>query len=624
MTMKRIVIGTAGHVDHGKTSLIKAMTGVDCDRLKEEKQRGLTIELGFTFLDLPSGTRVGVVDVPGHVKFIRHMLSGASGIDLVLLVVAADEGVMPQTVEHIQICGLLGIERGIVVLTKTDMVDDDLLQLAKSDIQDFVSKTFLRDAPIVPVSSVTGEGLDELRRTIDGQLSDLSERKLDRIPVLPVDRVFTIKGFGTVVTGTMKQGFFQEEQEVEVQPAGLKARVRNIQVYGEDVDKAFAGTRTAINLQGLATDDIARGQWVVPAGSIGPTLVLDARIDLLDDPGKSMVKVHIGTAEVMAEMNVRVADGVTVARMRLKEPVVACFGDRFIIRTVSPARTVAGGTVLNPSPARRFSEDIVQDLLDPARARQLRGVIKDAGLRGISKGALAAAFAESAASLDKALGELMTTGQVVRFDPNNDLYVFDEYLKSLVGLMVQRVSGHHEANPSSPGISREHLRSSLKGSIDQKLFHKALTELIRKGVIEEEGPSIRMKGFAPSLGNALEGVGEKVYLKLLKSGLEPPKVQEIAEHLRMGTRQMEEVLGFLTRQGRLTKISDDLYLPVETVSDLKEKVRNFIIEHQSLTPGDMKIIGGVSRKFAIPYLEYLDRTHFTVRVGDARRLGSGK
>ena len=624
MTMKRIVIGTAGHVDHGKTSLIKAMTGVDCDRLKEEKQRGLTIELGFTFLDLPSGTRVGVVDVPGHVKFIRHMLSGASGIDLVLLVVAADEGVMPQTIEHIQICGLLGIERGIVVLTKTDMVDDDLLQLAKSDIQDFVSKTFLRDAPIVPVSSVTGEGLDELRRTIDGQLSDLSERKLDRIPVLPVDRVFTIKGFGTVVTGTMKQGFFQEEQEVEVQPAGLKARVRNIQVYGEDVDKAFAGTRTAINLQGLATDDIARGQWVVPSGSIGPTLVLDARIDLLDDPGKAMVKVHIGTAEVMAEMNVRETDGVTVARMRLKEPVVACFGDRFIIRTVSPARTVAGGTVLNPSPARRFSEDITQDLLDPSRARQLRGVIKDAGLRGISKGALAAAFAESAASLDRALGELTTTGQVVRFDPNNDLYVFDEYLKSLVALMVQKVSGHHEANPSSPGISREHLRSSLKGSIDQKLFHKALTELIRKGVIEEEGPSIRMKGFAPSLGNALEGVGEKVYLKLLKSGLEPPKVQEIAEHLRMGARQMEEVLGFLTRQGRLTKISDDLYLPVETVSDLKEKVRNFIIEHQSLTPGDMKLIGGVSRKFAIPYLEYLDRTHFTVRVGDARRLGSGK
>lgn len=622
--MKRIVIGTAGHVDHGKTSLIKAMTGVDCDRLKEEKQRGLTIELGFTFLDLPSGTRVGVVDVPGHVKFIRHMLSGASGIDLVLLVVAADEGVMPQTVEHIQICSLLGIERGIIVLTKTDMVDDDLLQLATSDIQDFVSKTFLKDAPVCPVSSTTGAGLDELKRTIDEQVKELSERTLSGIPLLPVDRVFTIKGFGTVVTGTMKQGFFQEEQEVEVQPAGLKARVRNIQVYGEDTDKAYAGTRTAINLQGLATDDIARGQWVVPAGTIGPTQLLDARIDLLDDPGKAMVKIHIGTAEVMAETNIREMDGVTVARIRLKEPVVASFGDRFIIRIISPSRTVGGGTVLNPSPARRFSEDIIKDLLETTRSKQVRGILKDAGLRGISKAQLAAAFAESQGVIDKIMGELMTTGQAVRFDPNNDLYVFDEYLKSLIELMVRKVDEHHAAHPSSPGISREHLRSSLKGSIDQKLYHKALTELIKKGIIEEEGPNIRKKGFTPSLGDALGDVGEKVLLKLSKSGFEPPRVAEISEHLKMSPKQIEEVLGFLTRQGRLTKISDDLYLTAELVSELKEKVRQFITERQSMAPGDMKDIIGVSRKFAIPYLEYLDRTHFTVRVDNVRRLGSGK
>jgi selenocysteine-specific elongation factor len=622
--MKRIVIGTAGHVDHGKTSLIRAMTGVDCDRLKEEKQRGLTIELGFTFLDLPSGTRVGVVDVPGHVKFIRHMLSGASGIDLVLLVVAADEGVMPQTVEHFQICSLLGIERGIIVLTKIDMVDDDLLQLARSDIQDFVSKTFLRDAPIVPVSSTTGQGIDELKRTIDEQLKDLTERKLSGIPILPVDRVFTIKGFGTVVTGTMKQGFFQEEQEVEVQPAGLKARVRNIQVYGQDVDKAFAGTRTAINLQGLATDEIARGQWVVPAGTIAPTQLLDARIDLIEDPGKAALKVHIGTAEILAEMNLREADGVAVARVRLKEPVVACFGDRFIIRTISPSRTVAGGTVLNPSPARRFSGEILHDLLDPARARQVRGILKDAGLRGISKNALASAFAESLSSTDKTMAELTTSGQAVRFDPNNDLYVFEEYLRSLMELMTRKVDEHHEAHPSSPGISREHLRSSLKGSIDQKLFHKAITELIRKGFIEEEGPNIRKKGFAPSLGDALGDAGEKVYRMLSESGFEPPRVSEIAEGLKMSPKQMGEVLGFLTRQGRLTRISDDLYLTAELVADLKEKVRGFISEHQSMAPGDMKLIMDVSRKYAIPYLEYLDRIHFTVRVDNVRRLGSAK
>jgi selenocysteine-specific elongation factor len=228
--MKRIIIGTAGHVDHGKTSLIKAMTGVDCDRLKEEKQRGLTIELGFTSLDLPSGEKVGVVDVPGHIKFIRHMLSGASGIDLVLLVGAAAEGVMPQTVEHIQICSLLGIEKGIIVLTKTDMVDEDLLQLAKADVQDFVSETFLRDAPLLPVSSVTGEGIEDLKREIDGQIRSVKERRISGVPILPVDRVFTIKGFGTVVTGTLRQGFFEEDQEVEVLPGGPSAKVRNIQV----------------------------------------------------------------------------------------------------------------------------------------------------------------------------------------------------------------------------------------------------------------------------------------------------------------------------------------------------------------------------------------------------------
>lgn len=622
--MKRIIIGTAGHVDHGKTSLIQAMTGVNCDRLKEEKQRGLTIELGFTSLDLPSGEKVGVVDVPGHVKFIRHMLSGASGIDLVLLVIAADEGVMPQTIEHIQICSLLGIERGIIVLTKIDMVDDDLLQLAKSDIQDFVSKTFLKNAPIIPVSSVTGEGLEELKKTIDEQLADLSERRLTGIPILPVDRVFTIKGFGTVVTGTMKQGFFEEEQEVEVQPAGLKARVRNIQVYGEDVDKAYAGTRTAINLQGLATEDIARGQWVVPAGTIAPTELMDARIDLLDDPGKAMVKVHIGTAEVMAEMNLREVEGTHVARIRLKEPVVACVGDRFIVRMVSPSKTVAGGCVLNPSPHRRYSEEIVRDLLDPERTSQTRGLIKDAGLRGISKGELAAAFAESIAAVDKALAGLLSGGQVVRFDPNNDLYVFEEYLKSLIELMNGKIGEYHQSHPSSPGVSREHLRSSLKGSIDQKLFHKALTELVKRGAVEEDGPNIRKKGFAPSLGDALGNIGEKVCLKLAKNGFEPPRAAEIAEHLRINPKQMEEVLSFLTRQGRLTRISDDLYLTTELVTELKEKVRQFITEHQSLAPGDMKTIFDVSRKYAIPYLEYLDRIHFTVRVDNVRRLGSGR
>lgn len=622
--MKRIIIGTAGHVDHGKTSLIQAMTGVNCDRLKEEKQRGLTIELGFTSLDLPSGEKVGVVDVPGHIKFIRHMLSGASGIDLVLLVIAADEGVMPQTVEHIQICSLLGIERGVIVLTKIDMVDDELLELARSDIEDFVSKTFLKGAPMVGVSSITGEGIEKLKQTIDEQIRTLKERRITGIPVLPVDRVFTIKGFGTVVTGTMKQGVFEEDQEVEVQTSGEKARVRNIQVHGQGVDKAFAGMRTAINLQGLGTEDITRGQWVVPAGVFTPTRLIDARLDLIDDPGKSTLKIHIGTMEAMAEMNVRSIEGIDVARIRLKHPVIAAFSDRFIIRNISPSKTIGGGEVLNPAPSRRFSEDIARDLLSPERARQVLGIVKDAGLQGISKKELTAVFAESASSMDKVIADLLSNGQIIRFDPVSDLYVYGEYLKTLKDLMIEKTREHHETHPSSPGISREHLRSSLKGNLEPKLFHKALTDLMKKGEIEETGPDIRIRGFQPTLGDALGDIGERVYKKISGCGFEPPRVQELVEGLGISARQMEEVLGFLVRQGRLIKINTDLYLTRERESELKEKVRQFIGDHLSMAPGDMKDIVNVSRKFAIPYLEYLDRIHFTVRVENVRKLGSGR
>lgn len=622
--MKRIVIGTAGHVDHGKTSLIKAMTGVDCDRLKEEKQRGLTIELGFTSLDLPSGEKVGMVDVPGHVRFIRHMLSGASGIDLVMLVVAADEGVMPQTVEHIQICSLLGIQRGVIVLTKIDMVDDDLLDLAYSDIRDFMSRTFLKDAPIVAVSSVSGKGIDELKRVLDEQIRLLEERRITGIPILPVDRVFTIKGFGTVATGTMKQGVFEEDQEVDVQPAGRRARVRNIQVHGQETDRALAGMRTAINLQGFSREDIDRGQWIVPADVFKTTRLMDARLDLLDKPRKGEVKIHFGTAELTGEMSVHIVDELDVARIRLKEPVIATFNDRFIIRSISPSRTLAGGTVLNPSPQRRFSEEIVRDLLSSEKIRQVAGIIKDAGVRGISKRDLAAVFADGGSSMDRVIGDLLSSGQVIRFDPNNDLYVFEAYARSLKELMLKKVEEYHAGHASSPGIPREHLRSSLKGSVDPKLFHKILTDLMKKGEIEEIGPDIRKKGFSPSLGDAMGSVGEKVYQMLSRSGFEPPRVQELAERLSIDPKQMEEVMGFLTRQGKLIKIKDDVYATDAMVSRLKDKVREFITKNASLAPADMKLIVGVSRKYAIPYLEYLDRIRFTVRVENVRKLGLGK
>lgn len=620
--MKRIIIGTAGHVDHGKTSLIKALTGVDCDRLKEEKERGLTIELGFTSLTLPSGERLGVVDVPGHVKFIRHMLSGASGIDLVMLVVAADEGVMPQTKEHIQICELLGIERGIIVLTKVDLVDEDLLELAVSDIQDYVSTTFLKDAPVITVSSTTGKGLGELVRVLEEEIQTIVERKITGIPILPVDRVFSIKGFGTVVTGTLARGSFAEDQEVETQPGGHRAKVRNIQVHGEEVDTALAGTRTAINLQGLGTEELSRGEWIVPVGIFKPTRVLDARLNLIDKPGKGNIRVHIDATETIGEMSLHRVDDLDVARIRLKEPVVTSYGSRFIIRRVSPSATIGGGFVLNPNPVRRFSEDIAKDLLSDDFSRHIVGLTKDAGVRGISKKELASAFADEGPSLDKVLQELLSSGEMVRFDAQNDVYVYSSYVAALADLMIQNVSRYHSDNPSSPGISREHLRSSLKGSVNTKLFHKVLQDLVKKGDLEEAGPDIRAAGFSASLGDALGDISEKVYASLKKSAFEPPKTAELAQLFGVGPKNIEEILGFLRREGRLARIKDDLYITGELEKELREKVKDFITKNQSLAPTDMKTLFGVSRKYAIPYLEYLDRIHFTVRVDNVRKLGS--
>ncbi len=624
MVMKRVVIGTAGHVDHGKTSLIKALTGIDCDRLKEEKERGMTIELGFASMVLPSGERVGVVDVPGHVRFIRHMLSGASGIDLVLLVIASDEGVMPQTIEHVQICELLGIERGVVALTKRDLVDEDLLELALTDVKDFISGTFLRDAPIVPLSSTTGFGIDALREELDRQVALVHERKVSGIPVLPVDRIFTIKGFGTVVTGTLGRGTFSADQEVEVLPSGKTAKIRNLQVHDEDVHQAMAGMRTAVNLQGVGVEDIARGEWVVPAGVFRPTRLLDTELSLVRKPGRSGIKVYIGTAEVMGDMRVRQVDGHDVARIRLKQPVVAAYGDRFILRTVSPSSTIGGGRVLNPHPGRRFSEGVIRDLLSDDASRRIAGLARDAGMHGISGKGLAEAFPDGVPRTDRLLQNLLSSGEIIRFDPVGDIYVHAVYQEKLKELLVASVREFHNANPSFPGISREHLRTSLQSGVDPKLFHKVLQELIKKGELQESGPNITACGFSATLGDDRMGLSERIVRILEDGGFEPPKTSELMDLIPISQKELVEILGFLNRDGRVVKIKDDLYLSKKYEEALKEKVMEFILKNQSMAPSDMKTIIGASRKYAIPYLEYLDRIHFTMRVGDVRKLTSVK
>jgi len=620
--MKRVVIGTAGHVDHGKTSLVRAITGVDCDRLKEEKERGLTIELGFASLALPSGERVGVVDVPGHVRFIRHMLSGASGIDLVLLVIAADEGVMPQTREHVQICELLGIERGVVALTKKDLVDDDLLELARADVRDFLAGTFLRDAPIVSVSSVTGEGLDALLSTVEGQVALVHERRTTGIPVLPIDRVFTIRGFGAVVTGTLARGALEPGMDVEILPAGKTARIRAIQVHEAEVSRAEGGMRTAVNLQGVDAREIERGQWLAPAGSFEPTRMLDARLTLVARLPRGGVRMYIGTAEVPGDISLHETGGVTGARLRLKRDIVCACGDRFILRAASRPLTVAGGVVLNPHPSRRFSEEVFADLLDDDPSRRIAGLAKDAGLHGMSRRRVEAVFASDPRLALKALETLMSRGTVVKFDAVAESFVHHRYLERLREILAANVDAYHASNPSSPGIPREHLRSSVAGGVDAKLFHRVLTDLIRKGALTESGPLVARAGFTPSLEQGRSGLAEKMAALVEEAGYEPPRVAELAGALGVAESEARRILGFLCTQGRLVRISDDIHIAAGREEELKTRVRDHIAKQGSLTPVDMKAIVGVSRKFAIPYLEYLDRIHFTMRIGDVRKLAT--
>jgi selenocysteine-specific elongation factor len=617
--MKRIVIGTAGHVDHGKTSLIKALTGIDCDRLKEEKERGLTIELGFASLALPSGERVGVVDVPGHVKFIRHMLSGASGIDLVILIVAADEGVMPQTVEHIQICELLGIEKGVVALTKTDMVDEDLLELAVSDVKSFLEGTFLRDTPVIPVSSVTGFGLDKLLEALEKEVLETKERNTSGIAFLPVDRVFTIKGFGTVVTGTLAKGTFTESQDVEILPSGIKAKIRSIQIHSESVDTAAAGMRTAINLQGIDREEIARGQWLVPAGMFKPTRVIDAELRLIKQPGKGGIRLYTGTAEVDGNMNLYRAGEKTLARIRLKEPVIASVGNRFIIRSISPGVTLGGGRIINPYPLRRFSTENAAELMSDNQSRVILGLVSDSGLSGISKKTLQAHLADNSQIVEKLLQELQTRNEIVRFDTQNDIYVSFRHLDVLKNIISNSVAGYHESNPSSPGISKEHLKSSIKAKANPKMFHKALTDMIKNQTILEDGPNIRIKDFNASLGNDKD-MTMSIYMLLNKAGLEPPGPSEISEKLGIDMKKLTGILSFMVREGRLYRVKDDIFLTDENEADLKDKIKAFFKDNSIMNPTDMKMITGVSRKYAIPYMEYLDRIRLTLRVGNDRKL----
>ena len=612
-----MIIGTAGHIDHGKTTLVQALTGVDTDRLPEEKKRGITIELGFAPIDLPGLGTAGVVDVPGHEAFVRTMLAGATGIDLALLVVAADEGMMPQTREHLAILSLLAVRGGVVALTKTDLVEDEWLALVTEDVRTALAGSPLTDAPIVPVSATTGAGLDALRAALAGAASQLPARDPDDLFRMPVDRSFTVKGTGTVVTGTVWSGSLAADATVRVMPAGRSARVRGIQSHGTTTQLAKPGARIALSLAGLERDEVPRGSWIITDPDWSASKVLRADVALLEDAAplgpRTRVRFHLGTQDVGARI---VASGgalapgmIRGARVLLDEPVLARAGDRFVVRLPSPAATIGGGVIVDPAPAVARPRPWPTQL---AIGDRLRAVLVEGGGEGLARRTLAVRLGlapAAAASLVNGSAEVVATA--------DGRLVGSAVVEDAVARAASLVARHHRESPLDPGLPLAALRAAL--GVGASVAELALARLTAAGTVEVSGAAARVAGWAPTLGAADAALATAIEARLLAGGKEPPSVAELAAGTGADPRP---VLRFLERQGKVVAVEDDRYYLTSELAALVETVRAGMLSGRVYSPAELRDLTGLSRKYLIPFLEYCDRHGVTVRQ-DTGRVRAG-
>jgi selenocysteine-specific elongation factor len=632
---RRVVLGTAGHIDHGKTSLVKALTGIDTDRLREEKERGITIELGFAHLRLPSGISLSIVDVPGHERFVKNMVAGATGVDIVLLVVAADEGVMPQTREHLDICRLLRVKSGLVALTKSDLVDEDFLELAREDVASLTEGTFLEGAPIVSVSASTGEGLAELV----GALDELAERVPQKSPHgifrLPVDRVFTMRGFGSVVTGTAVSGTVRRDEEVELLPRGLRAKVRGVQVQGEAVDKALAGQRTALNLSGAGVEDLERGDVVVHPGTLTPTFMLDAWVDVLPSGAglsrRTRCRLHAGTQEVpvllalMDGEECPAGQGAYV-QVRAAQKLVACPGDRFVLRAFSPARTIGGGVVLDHRPKRHKGSrpELLRELemlRDGTPAERLGVLLHSRGAAGMdpveAQAALGLALEETRNLLQAAVRE----GKAVVSDRRAQRHIHADVARVLEDQAVAILEKFHAENPLRKGLGVEELRSKFPGYLEPKLVEFILSHLAQAERVSLEGEFARLTNFTVQLSAGDEELRAKVLGAIGGRGFEAPSLEEVAAVVGLPAKALAPVLTYLVGQGALVRTKEGFYFDAERLAGFVRSVIEFLQEKGQIGVAEVKELTGTSRKHTIPLLEYLDSNRITLRKGDVRVAG---
>jgi len=633
--MKHIVLGTAGHVDHGKTALIKALTGVDTDRLKEEKERGITIELGFASLRLSNGQLCGIVDVPGHERFVKNMVAGAAGIDMVLMVIAADEGVMPQTREHLQICSLLNIRKGLVALTKIDLVDRDWLELIKEDLADFLKGSFLEGAPVIPVSAHTEEGLPELMAAIETITAGIEEETDTGVFRLPVDRVFTIRGFGTVVTGTLRSGQVNVADTVQILPGKVTAKVRGLQVHNSAVTSAESGQRTAINLQGLERTDIQRGQVLVHPDTIAATLRIDTFLEYIPPDKKklmhrSLVRLHTGTSETMARFLLMDGDELqpgekAYAQFFTAEPVVVMAGDHFVIRSYSPITTLGGGLVVDPLPRKhkRNNPAILESferLHHGSEEEKTVAIIERAGPEGIPLALLVMRTGLPSAKLKKILDGLISRHELIVLDKENLTVVSASFHKELQQKILNELSAYHKKYPLKEGSLKEELRSVLGRHVPVRLFLSAVQALARTGKIVLDREIIRLAEHQINLQEDMEELRETLNRIYLDAGLTPPTMREVMERLAEKKNPARKVMDVMLRDGILVKISEDLYFHRDSLQNLRENYKNLLIKEGKATPASFRELTGLSRKFIIPLMEYFDLTKLTIRAGEFRLL----
>jgi selenocysteine-specific elongation factor len=633
---KHVVVGTAGHIDHGKTSLVKALTGIDTDRLPEEKARGITIDLGFAFLEEPGGLTIEIVDVPGHERFVKNMLAGVGGIDLAMLVIAADEGVMPQTREHLAICSLLHIKAGLIALTKADMVEPDWLELVREDVAGAVRDTFLAGAPILPVSAKTGQGLDELRAALRTLAQSVPQRGTDQLPRLPIDRVFTVRGFGTVVTGTLTAGALGVDDRVEVFPRKTEAKIRGLQTHGHPVTSARAGQRTAVNLQGLERAAIARGDVVGLPGTLVPSMLVDGTLELLKDAARPLrsrarVRFHVGTSEIMARAilldRTELAPGETsFARFRLEGQLVARPGDRFVVRSYSPVVTIGGGTLLDVDPPRfkRRGPALVAHLTllqtgDPEAV--LEEHVRHVGAAGVRLATLAGRVAFGPAQLKGLLDALQAAGRVIAVE--RDWFIHPESFARLSTLVVDTLTAFHHAGPLKPGMSREELRSRAGGA-DERVFAFLLSALSADGTVKTERDKVRLASHEVRLSPDQQRVVDRLEDDFLRAEAAPPSAEEALGRAGLGGGDEEhELFQVLVQAGKLVRVKESLFFHARALDTIQTKLVALLRERKEIGPADIKDLLGISRKYAIPLLEFFDQRRVTARVGERRILRAG-